>query len=183
MAARLAAIRPVSNSFGGLKRGLSFALFALLSLVSLALTPLPATASSAAKCDPHTVFLRGEFGQARFTVEVVDTVATRAQGLMNRAKMARSSGMIFIYEQPQSVTFWMKNTLIALDMLFVDGTGMVTRVHSNATPHDLTPIVGGDDILAVLEINGGLAALMGIEPGSQMQHPAFASETAVWPCP
>lgn len=157
--------------------------FLAFGLALLGLAPFTATASFAASCDPHTVFIRGDFGQARFTVEVADTAATRAQGLMNRAKMARSAGMIFVYENPQTAAFWMKNTLIALDMLFVDATGTVTRVHPNAVPHDLTPIAGGDDILVVLEINGGLADLMGIVAGSQMQHPAFASETAVWPCP
>lgn len=136
----------------------------------------------AAQCNPQSVFLRGDWGQARFSVEVVDTVAERAQGLMNRDAMPMSAGMIFVYEHAQSVAFWMKNTLIPLDMVFVDAAGTVQKVHHNAVPHDLNPIPGGDDILVVLEINGGLAKLMGITKGSQMQHPAFAADTAVWPC-
>ncbi len=76
--------------------------------------------------------------------------------------MAKSAGMLFLYEQPQRAVFWMKNTLIPLDMIFADATGVVRHVHANAIPHDETGIDGGADILAILEINGGLAARLGI---------------------
>ncbi|MDH2325940.1 DUF192 domain-containing protein [Cereibacter sp. SYSU M97828] len=134
-----------------------------------------------AECRPDTVELRGDAGTARFTVEIADDAAERARGLMHRESMPRSAGMLFIYEQPQSVSFWMENTLIPLDMVFLDRTGTVRHVHENAVPLDRTAIPGGDDILAVLEINGGLSARMGIVPGTQMRHPAFA-EAAAWPC-
>jgi hypothetical protein len=75
----------------------------------------------------------------------------------------------------------MKNTLIPLDMIFVGPDGVVDTVHANAVPGDLTPIRGGDDILAVLEIRGGLAGAIGIEAGAEMRHPAFGDEAA-WPC-
>jgi uncharacterized membrane protein (UPF0127 family) len=75
----------------------------------------------------------------------------------------------------------MKNTLIPLDMIFADVTGRVTRVHSNATPGDTTPIDGGDDVAFVLEINGGLAARLGIGPGAELRHPAVGA-AAAWPC-
>lgn len=135
-----------------------------------------------ATCAPDVVELRGPSGQQRFTVEVADDGAERAQGLMFRESMPSSAGMLFVYEEPQAVSFWMKNTLIPLDMIFADETGRVTRVHSNAIPGDTTPIQGGEGVRFVLEINGGLAARMGIAEGSELRHPAIAQDSAVWPC-
>ena len=141
---------------------------------------LPTLAGAA--CAPDSVEVRGPAGMARFTVEVADDGAERAQGLMFRESMPRSSGMLFVYEAPQRASFWMKNTLIPLDMIFADETGRVTRVHSNAVPGDTTPIDGGKGVRFVLEINGGLAARMGIAEGSELRHPAIPQATAVWPC-
>ncbi len=76
----------------------------------------------------------------------------------------------------------MKNTKIPLDMIFADPAGRVTRVHAQAVPGDLTPIDGGEGVLAVLEINGGLAARMGIAPGAVIRHPALDQSRAAWPC-
>jgi uncharacterized membrane protein (UPF0127 family) len=135
-----------------------------------------------AACDPDRVELRGDFGNASFAVEIADDAAERATGLMNRESMPMGQGMLFIYERPQSVSFWMRNTLIPLDMVFMNEDGLVTRVHENAVPLDETPIPGGDEVLAVLEINGGLASRIGIEEGAEMRHPAFDQEGAVWPC-
>lgn len=135
-----------------------------------------------AACAPETAELRGAFGQARFHVEIADTVAERNKGLMFREKLASSAGMLFVYDKPQSVAFWMKNTLIPLDMIFADATGKVRRVHENAVPGDLTAIPGGDDIQFVLEINGGMARRLGITEGAELRHPAVAPEKALWPC-
>jgi uncharacterized membrane protein (UPF0127 family) len=101
---------------------------------------------------------------------------------MFREKMAASAGMIFVYDQPQHVQFWMKNTLIPLDMIFADAAGRVMRVHSNAVPHDETPIDGGPGVKFVIEINGGLAKRMGIAAGAELRHAAIAQTGAVWPC-
>lgn len=135
-----------------------------------------------ASCRADTVFLRGDWGQARFAVEIADTPQSRSQGLMFRESMPKSAGMLFVYDAPQRATFWMRNTLIPLDMIFLDARGVVRHVHHEAIPGDETTIDGGRDILAVLEINGGLARAMGIAAGSQMRHPAFASDSAAWPC-
>jgi uncharacterized membrane protein (UPF0127 family) len=121
-------------------------------------------------------------GQAAFNVEVVDTFESRAKGLMFRESMARFSGMLFVYDAPQRVSFWMRNTLIPLDMIFMDQTGLVTRVHDNAVPLDETSIFGGDQVFAVFEVNGGMAQKLGIQAGAMMQHPAFNQEIAAWPC-
>lgn len=134
-----------------------------------------------ADCAPDTVELRGDGGVARFTVELADDPAERSRGLMHRENMASGAGMLFVYERPQRAVFWMKNTLIPLDMIFMDPTGRVTRVHENAIPGDLTGIDGGQDVQFVLEINGGLARRLGIAEGSEMRHPAVGGDAA-WPC-
>lgn len=143
----------------------------------------PGTAWAAPeRCDPGEVWLRGDFGELRFSAELADDPAERARGLMHRESMARGAGMLFVYEYPQPAAFWMKNTLIPLDMIFMDEAGVVTRVHANAIPHDETAIPGGDAVKAVLEINGGLAAALGITEGAELRHPALGPEAA-WACP
>ncbi|NCO21269.1 MAG: DUF192 domain-containing protein [Rhodobacterales bacterium] len=143
---------------------------------------LAGAAAAGGACRDTVADLRGDWGAARFAVEVADDAAERSQGLMNRAEMGQSHGMLFVYDRPQAVSFWMRNTLIPLDMIFMDGTGTVTRVHENAVPLDETPIAGGDNVQLVLEINGGLARGLGIVPGSQMRHPQVPQDSAVWPC-
>ena len=141
---------------------------------------LPDAAEAA--CRPDTVELRGPWGQARFAIELADDPAERARGLMFRESLPQSSGMLFVYEAPQRATFWMKNTLIPLDMVFLDPAGRVLGVHAMARPGDETIIDGGPGVLGVLEINGGLAARLGIAEGSELRHPAFAAGPAAWPC-
>ncbi|NNE79086.1 MAG: DUF192 domain-containing protein [Silicimonas sp.] len=134
-----------------------------------------------AGCSPDRVDLRGDWGQARFSVEVADDGAERSQGLMHRESLPRSAGMLFVYDAPQFVSFWMRNTLIPLDMIFMDATGKVVRVHENAIPLDETGIEGGEGIQYVLEINGGLASRLGIEVESELRHPVIGKDAA-WPC-
>lgn len=134
-----------------------------------------------AACRADQVDLRGGFGEMRFAVEVADDARERAQGLMHREQLGTYAGMLFVYEYPQTVAFWMKNTLIPLDMIFLDAQGRVAHIHHRAVPGDLTPIPGGNGILAVLEINGGLSERFGIKPGDVMRHPAFAQDP-LWPC-
>ncbi|WP_197917973.1 DUF192 domain-containing protein [Thiosulfatihalobacter marinus] len=153
-----------------------------LALLALTIWALSAGLVRAETCAPGALFIRGDWGQARFSVEVADTEAERARGLMNRPSMASSAGMLFVYQRTGRVAFWMRNTLIPLDMLFADERGVVTRIHSNAIPLDETPIPGGDAIRYVVEINGGLARAMGITEGSQLHHPALEQDRAAWPC-
>ena len=137
---------------------------------------------ASAACSDDAVMLRGDWGQARFSVEVADDDAERAQGLMFRESMPSSAGMLFVYKNPQTMRFWMRNTLIPLDMLFIDSRGVVKHIHENAVPLDETMIYGGKNLLSVLEINGGLARRMGIKIGSELRHPAFAAHNPAWPC-
>jgi uncharacterized membrane protein (UPF0127 family) len=141
----------------------------------------PAPALAEAACTVGRVDLRWPGGAESFAVEVADDGAERAQGLMFRESLDPAAGMLFVYESPRRAQFWMKNTLIPLDMIFADASGTVTRVHSNAIPGDLTPIDGGDGVALVLEINAGLAERLGIVPGAELRHPAVGP-AAAWPC-
>ena len=151
-------------------------------LFSIWLAFAGSAAQAQAACQTDAVTLRGDWGQARFNVEIADTPDERARGLMFRESLPQSSGMLFLYERPQRLSFWMKNTLIELDMIFLDATGTVRSISHRAQPGDLQPKVGGSNLTAVLEINGGLAKALGIAEGSQMRHPAFADGPAAWPC-
>ncbi len=143
---------------------------------------LPGSAWADAACTPGRIDIRWADGRENFVIEVADDSAERAQGLMFRETMPLSDGMLFVYDSPRRPSFWMKNTLIPLDMVFADASGTVTLVHANAVPGDLTPVDGGDGVMFVLEINGGLAAKLGIAPGAELRHPSIPAATAAWPC-
>lgn len=153
-----------------------------MRIAALLVALLFSTMAAASECRDNHVQMRGPWGEAGFAVEVVDTPKARSQGLMFRESLPRGAGMLFVYEAPRRASFWMKNTLIPLDMIFVDRTGAVKHVHHRAVPGDLTAIEGGTGVYAVLEINGGLAKSYGIAPGSQMRHPVFSDGPAIWPC-
>lgn len=159
-------------------RGLVFSVFSVLFTIVATSHPQAETPA----CSPGSVLLRGDWGQARFSVDLAETAQDRARGLMFVESMPSSHGMLFVYPRPGRVSFWMKNTLIPLDMIFADGDGVVQRVHENAIPGDLTSIPGGRDIQFVLEINGGMADRLGIDEGTEMRHPAITADTAVWAC-
>ncbi len=140
------------------------------------------TGAAGAACRDDAVEIKGGFGTARFRVAVADSPRTRGKGLMNVSRMPASKGMLFLYEAPQHATFWMKNTLIPLDMIFMDETGTITRIHENAVPMDETVIDGGQGVRAVLEINGGMARKIGIAEGDALRHPGLDQAMAAWPC-
>lgn len=152
------------------------------ALLTAGLLTVMAGQAVAEACREDQVHLRGDWGEARFRVEVADTGAERAQGLMHRDSMPKGAGMLFVYPRPQvAVAFWMKNTRIPLDIIFMDARGVVQRIAHRAVPYDETSLPGGKGIQYVLEINGGLAQAMGIAPGTQLRHPAIG-ESAAWPC-
>lgn len=148
----------------------------------LTLAAVLVAGTAVADCAPDRAELRGDWGTAAFRVEVADDAGERARGLMHREQMARAAGMLFIYEAPGRVAFWMRNTLIPLDMVFLGPDGVVRHVHRNAVPLDETPIPGGDGILAVLEVNAGVADAFGIDVGTELRHPGLPQELAAWPC-
>lgn len=132
-------------------------------------------------CAEDLVAVIGDFGRANFHVAVADEPAERGQGLMNVPSMPVLSGMLFVYPAPQHASFWMRNTLIPLDMLFADQTGTIRKIHPEAAPLDETSIDGGENVQFVLEINGGMAARLGIAAGDVMVHPAIGPDAAL-PC-
>lgn len=112
-------------------------------------------------------------GVRRFKVEIADTDATRERGLMFRTSMAPDRGMLFDFKSPREVAFWMKNTLIPLDMLFISADGHVISIARNAVPMSEIPIPSGGAVLGVLELRGGRAAEIGAESGDRVRERIF----------
>lgn len=100
-----------------------------------------------------------------FTVEVARTSQQQAQGLMFRTELAPDAGMVFPFPTPKPASFWMKNTLIPLDIIFVRGDGSIESIAANTVPYSLDPVSSGESVAAVLELAGGRAAELGIAPG------------------
>jgi hypothetical protein len=155
---------------------------ALLVTVAL-LAPVATPASAASPLLPLSAFPREriavETRSARrhvFDAWRADTPETRAQGLMFVKQMRPDQAMIFVYEPAQQVGMWMKNTLIPLDMLFVDDGGCVVKVHERARPGDLDTIVAEVPVVLVVELAGGTAAALGIARGDRVVRP-----DAGWP--
>lgn len=141
-----------------------FALFCLL----LAAGPV-----TAAGLQTDTLTVETASGaKHRFTVELALTLDQQARGLMFRETLEDDRGMLFLYDVPQPLSFWMKNTLIPLDIVYIAGDGHILNIR-HGKPHDLTQLTSAGDALAVLELNGGLAARLGIRPGDMVRHPAF----------
>jgi uncharacterized protein len=114
-------------------------------------------------------------GKHRFKVEVADTPAQMTQGLMFRQSLAPDAGMLFDYKEPTAATMWMRNTFIPLDMLFVDAQGRIVNIHQRAVPQSLDVIAAAAPVRAVIELNGGTTARLGIAPGDQVVHPIFGN--------
>ncbi|CAA7611523.1 conserved exported hypothetical protein [Magnetospirillum sp. LM-5] len=108
-----------------------------------------------------------------FTVELAETPDQLTQGLMFRTHMKADAGMLFNFGRPRPVSMWMKNTLIALDMVFIDQTGRVVGIHAGAVPHSEAVISSPSPVLSVLELNAGNAARLGLKAGDRVEHPWF----------
>lgn len=114
-------------------------------------------------------------GAHAFTVEIADEPEEITTGLMNRESMDPDAGMLFDFGQPREAAMWMKNTLIPLDMLFMDPQGKVIAIAREAVPGSLRTITPGVPVKSVLELNGGRAEELGIEPGDKVIHPIFGN--------
>lgn len=112
-------------------------------------------------------------GDAHFQVQIADTEPTRERGLMFVKHLGPADGMLFDFKTPQEVSFWMKNTLIPLDMLFIAPDGRIVSIARNAVPMDETGIPSGGAVLGVLELRGGRAAEIGAEPGDRVRERIF----------
>jgi uncharacterized membrane protein (UPF0127 family) len=115
-----------------------------------------------------------EKGRFAFKVEDADTYQRRETGLMCRTVLAADRGMLFDFRGPTNdVAFWMRNTLIPLDIVFIRPDGTVLSIARNARPLDETPLPAGGQIRGVLEIAGGRAAQIGLMPGDKVLHRIF----------
>lgn len=112
-------------------------------------------------------------GTYDFHVEIAKTQSQQAQGLMFRRSMPPDAGMLFVYDTPQPASFWMKNTFIPLDMLFIGADGRIVNIRARTVPQSLTPVTSAGKVLAVLELNGGTTARLGITAGDRVRHAIF----------
>lgn len=138
--------------------------------VSPALAQAPARAAAAAT-EPLTIVTKA--GPKRFSVEVMRDDAGRSRGLMFRRHMAADHGMLFDFERDEPVTMWMKNTYLPLDMVFIRPDGTISRIAADTEPLSTAIIPSGSPVNAVLELNAGTAAKLGIQPGDRVDHPMF----------
>jgi uncharacterized protein len=136
------------------------------ALTGLALL-LAAGGAEAQLAVKQPVMIESASGKHRFDVELAVTPQEMAQGLMFRRSLAADAGMLFVYDVPQRASFWMKNTLIPLDMLFIAPDGKIINIHERAVPQSLEPIPSAGPVKAVLELNGGTASRLGIKPGDR----------------
>lgn len=167
----------MSNLSSGLRSGRR-ALFALAALAVFAAPACAAPpAAHAERAAPALAFepLEIETGKGviKLRVEVADNDAEREQGLMWRKSLAPDQGMLFDFKTPRPVAFWMKNTLIPLDMIFIQQDGTILSIARNTVPHDETPVPSGGAVVGVLEIAGGRAAALGLLPGDKVRHRIF----------
>lgn len=104
-----------------------------------------------------------------FRVEVARTGNEQAKGLMFRTQMGPDEGMIFPMNPPRQASFWMRNTVIPLDIIFIGTDGRILNIAANAVPYDETPLPSAGLASGVLELNGGRAAQLGIKPGDKVE--------------
>ena len=134
---------------------------------------LSASADATLACDPHKIEILADPGNRTFSLEVADDPDEQARGLMFRPALPADAGMLFIFDPPRPASFWMRNTMIPLDMIFIDDTGRVESIAERTDPYSERVSSSQGDVRAVLEINGGLSRELGIRPGDQVIHAAF----------
>ena len=147
-----------------------FRILALLTLVTLA---PPLGAKGAVTFDTSPLVIETANGRHAFKVEVADTAERRMLGLMHRPSLPADAGMLFDFKTDQPVSMWMKNTRIPLDMLFIERDGRIANIAERTVPFSLASVSSKGAVRAVLELNGGTAARLGIKPGDRAIHPVF----------
>jgi len=128
-------------------------------------------------CSPDSLFLKSNGVTTEIKVEVADNPQTRKQGLMYRDKLDPMSGMFFVFGKPKKVHFWMKNTSISLDIIFINKSGLVKRIVEGTTPFSKDLIYGGSDIQYVLELASGVSKDLNINKGTELMHPLIQKQS------
>lgn len=121
----------------------------------------------------ETITVDTKAGPHAFKVEVAADDQSRETGLMFRKSMAPDAGMLFDFHTPQEVSFWMENTILPLDMLFVRADGTIAHIKQNATPYSRETIPSVEPVQVVIELNAGRAAALGIKEGDRVRAPQF----------
>jgi uncharacterized membrane protein (UPF0127 family) len=104
----------------------------------------------------------------KFNVEIARTDEEQDRGLMFRTSLPADGGMLFPFKKPRIASFWMKNTLIPLDMIFIRADGSIDRIAENTIPESIEPVVSGGEVSAVLELPGGTAARLGLDEDAKV---------------
>jgi uncharacterized membrane protein (UPF0127 family) len=150
--------------------------FLAATFFAFAATACAADPQPPAKPLPHTMLvIDTPAGEAKFDVEVAADWRSQEYGLMNRKHLAQNAGMIFDFRSPTMTSFWMKNTLIPLDMIFIREDGTISSIAPDAVPMSLKSIKSVEPVRAVLEINGGESARLGIAPGQVVHNAIFGN--------
>ena len=147
----------------------------MVRLASIALIAfiLAFASGPAGAAGEQTVEIASKTGVHIFSVEVVDNDADRAKGLMYRKELPEGRGMLFDFRRDQEVSFWMQNTYIPLDMIFIRGDGQILRIEENTVPLSTRMIPSRGAVRAVLEVIGGTSRKLGIAPGDRVASPIF----------
>lgn len=143
-----------------------------LLTLCLLLLPLPAWAEPAMLPTAPLAIQTSE-DKLDYTVEIATTAYQQEQGLMNRTSLPDHTGMIFVFSKPRQVVFWMKDTLIPLDMLFIDNQGLIQQIVENAKPMSTDYIPGHQNTRAVIEVAGGSAQRYHIAVGNRVIYSLF----------
>ncbi|HEY0465286.1 MAG TPA: DUF192 domain-containing protein [Polyangiaceae bacterium] len=124
----------------------------------------------------ETIRIETANGTKSFMVEIAADATSQKRGLMYRRDLPPNAGMLFDFHQEGRVSFWMKNTPLPLDMVFIKADGTVSSVEPNAVPYSTASIASAEPVRAVLEINGGLSFRLGIKPGDRVHAAMFHSD-------
>jgi uncharacterized protein len=143
---------------------------AIVALIAL----MPLSFAAPAKLPVEIVTIQTQGGARVFHMEIAADDASRATGLMHRTHLAHDAGMLFDFRTTVMTAFWMKDTVIPLDMLFVRPDGTIASIAANAVPLSTAEIAAPEPVRAVIEINGGEAKTLGIAPGDRVLGPMFA---------
>lgn len=158
-----------SNAYRRLKAPLLRA----LSILMLAVGALQLSVPTAAALPRSELLVQTGSSQFRFDVEIADDATERSEGLMYRQTMADNAGMLFLYPAPQRVQFWMKNTPMSLDIVFVRADGTIARIADHTTPFSEDMIPSGEEVVAVLEVKAGMMHQLGVRVGDRLKHPTY----------
>ncbi|APG63302.1 hypothetical protein LPB140_11480 [Sphingorhabdus lutea] len=175
-----------------MKYKFSLPLLAIFTIAACAPSGTISAETNSASCDTQKKLEQSEAGLSQeiiciknskgkmhiFTTEMAKTSAEQAKGLMFRTELPADRAMLFPFNKPRMASFWMKNTVIPLDIIFVKSDGIIQNIAENTVPYDETPVLASAPVTAVLEIQGGLSAKLGIKAGDKIHASSFTPTAA-----